>query len=281
MYVRVTVLILLIVFTCWLVLLHSTDDHLRVVFFDVGQGDAALIETPSGVQVLIDGGPDPSVLRALSKELGFFDREIDIVIATHFDVDHIGGLLDVFERYHVDRIIMTESEGTGETARAFIQKAQQETSHIHRAHRGMTMYLGDGARLEVLFPDRSAASLGRNTASVVTRLVYGDTTFLFMGDAPKRVEMYLVMLDRWDPRRTLTSDVLKVGHHGSDTSTDARFLAAVDPDIAVISASADNPYGHPHEAVLATLSRQQVMTKNTARGGSVALESDGVRIFFR
>lgn len=253
------------------------EDELLVTFFDIGQGDAIFIESPTGVQMLIDGGPDAGVLRRLSHVLGFFDRSIDIVLATHADKDHIGGLADVLERYEVAEIVMTENKGESAAAEAFFERAAAEHARITYARRGMQYDLGGGAVLTVLFPDRDPSLLESNTSSIVTRLVYGDSEFLFTGDSPKSIEEYLVTLDG----AGLQSDVLKVGHHGSDTSTSDLFLAAVRPVHAVISAGKDNPYGHPHASVIEALRRANTETKNTAEAGSITFVTDGLELWER
>lgn len=246
-------------------------DVLAVTFFDVGQGDAIFIESPSGVQMLIDGGPDAAVLRRLSAKMGFFDRSIDIVLATHADKDHIAGLSDVLERYEVGEIVMTENKGESAAAEAFRDRAAEEGAEITYARRGMRYDLGGGAILTILFPDRDPSYLESNTSSIVARLVYGETEFLFTGDSPQAIEDHLVLLDR----ASLESDVLKAGHHGSRTSSSPLFLDAVRPIYTIISSGKDNQYGHPHKEVLAVLSAVGAITKNTADEGSITIVSDG------
>lgn len=252
---------------------------LSVTFLDVGQGDAIFIESPTGMQMLIDGGPDAAVLRRLSEGMRFFDRSIDIVLATHADKDHIGGLADVLERYEVAEIVMTENRGESAAAETFFERADAEHARIVYARRGMQYDLGGGTVLTVLFPDRDPSLLESNTSSIVARLVYGDVEFLFTGDSPQAIEEHLVMLDRGAPsaswRSELRSDILKAGHHGSRTSTSELFLDAVRPKYAVISAGKDNTYGHPHKEVLAVLAEIGAEIKNTAEEGSITFVSDG------
>ncbi|MBI4087016.1 MBL fold metallo-hydrolase [Candidatus Kaiserbacteria bacterium] len=259
--------------------LERGGDRMVVTFLDVGQGDAIFIESPTGVQMLIDGGPDATVLRRLSQKMGFFDRSIDVVLATHADKDHIGGLADVLERYAVAEIVMTENKGESAAAEAFFERAEAEQARVTYARRGMQYDLGGGAILTILFPDRDPSLLESNTSSIVARLVYGDSEFLFTGDSPQAIEEHLVMLDRNIPsagrRSELQSDVLKAGHHGSRTSSSELFLDAVRPTYAIISSGKDNSYGHPHKEVLAALAEAGVITKNTAEEGSITIVSDG------
>ena len=262
----------------WLVPVFQAEEpspYLQVHFLDVGQGDSTLIETPDGVQVLIDGGRDAGVLRQLAKYMSVWDRDIDVVIATHPDQDHIGGLVDVLERFSVATLIATDKVGDTATAAAYQSGSQREGANLIKANRGQVLQLGASTSLEVLYPEGSVAESETNAASIVMQLHYGDTTFMLTGDSPKRIEEYLVLAYG----EHLKSDVLKVGHHGSRTSTSELFLAEVDPDYAVISAGKDNRYGHPHVEVTDALFNYGVTTYNTAEYGNVTFYSDGEKVF--
>jgi len=253
------------------------EEKLCVAYLDIGQGDATFIQSPTGVQVLIDGGPGSAVLQELGDVMGYFDRDIDVVIATHPDADHIGGLTDVLERYDVATIVRTENENDTTMWRAFEKATDAEGARIVYARRGQTIDLGAGAVLEILFPETDPIDMESNASSIVARLTYGDTSFIFTGDSPKRIEEYLVLAEG----EHLKSDVLKVGHHGSRTSTSEMFLAEVDPEYAIISAGKDNSYGHPHVEVTDMLFNYGVETKNTADEGSIYLISDGEAVEFK
>jgi len=261
----------------WVMPVEATESpsSLLVHFLDVGQGDATLIESPDGTQVLIDGGVDNQVLRSLASKLGFFDRTIDYLVATHPDADHIGGLIDVLERYDVQHIIMTDNAHESTVVDQFTAAAQAEGAMITLVRRGDTIDVGAGAVLQTLWPETSVVDMESNAASIVMKLVYGNTSFVLTGDAPKRIEEYLVLTHG----EYMQSDVLKVGHHGSRTSTSELFVAEVDPTYAVISASADNRYGHPHVEVTDTLFNQGVTTVTTATQGTITFESDGYEVW--
>jgi competence protein ComEC len=233
------------------------------------------------MQVLIDGGRGGAVLPALGREMGFFDRGIDVVLATHPDLDHIGGLIDVLERYKVATIMMTENESDTPAAELFKTRVQEEGANVVYVRRGEIIDLGGGVMgsttLTILFPDRDPTHFESNASSIISRLTYGSSEFLFTGDAPKEIEEYLVSLGT----NTLASDVLKVGHHGSRTSTSEVFLSAVAPGLAIISAGKDNTYGHPHKEVVERLEAYGATQKNTADSGSIFLLSDGVTIWSR
>jgi competence protein ComEC len=256
--------------------------HLEVAFFNVGQGDATFIESPTGTQVLIDGGRgDRAVLRELSRAMGYFDRTIDVVVATHPDSDHIGGLIDVLKRYRVKTILMTSNVNDTPAYEAFMRAVDREDAQVVIATRGTALDLGSGARgsttLAVLFPDRDVTNLESNTSSIVAKLSYGDADVLLTGDSPTSIEAYLVGLDG----AALKSEVLKLGHHGSRTSSAPVFIETVAPQVGIISAGKDNEYGHPHREVVEIMKQYGVTTKNTASVGSIFMQSDGDTVWFK
>ncbi len=249
--------------------------QLCVVFLDVGQGDAIFIQSPSGKQMLIDTGRDSSVLRGLGDVMSFSDRDIDYVLVTHPDADHIGGLAEVLDRFEVKEVIRTENESDSGLWNTSERKIETEGAGVSMARRGQRIDLGGGVRLEILFPDIDPVDLDSNTASIVARLIYGDTAFMLTGDSPKSIEEYLVLVEG----EHLRSDVLKAGHHGSRTSTSEMFLAEVDPNYAIISSGKDNSYGHPHLEVTDALFNHGVETFNTADDGAVVFWSDGKLVY--
>lgn len=244
---------------------------LCVVFLDVGQGDAIFIQSPAGVQLLVDTGRDQSVLRGLGDVMDWGDRKIDHLLLTHPDADHIGGAVDILERFLVSQVIRTENESDTALWKATERQIEVEGAKVTMARRGQVFDLGGGVKLEILFPDIDPTEMESNTASIVARLIYGDTAFMLTGDSPKAIEEYLVLVEG----EHLKSDVLKAGHHGSRTSTAELFLAEVDPEYAVISAGADNSYGHPHVEVTDLLFNYGVETYSTAESGNVVFWSDG------
>lgn len=249
--------------------------YLTVSFLDVGQGDAIFIETPDGIQVLIDGGPDSAVLRELGDAMSLWDRDIDMVVGTHPDKDHIGGLISVLERYEVASVLRTENEGNSEAAGLYRELVANEGAEVLYARRGQEFQLGASTTLSVLFPDINPSEMESNTSSIILQLRYGDIEFMLTGDAPKSIEEYLVLRDG----EHLESEVLKVGHHGSRTSTSELFLAEVAPEYAVISAGADNSYGHPHVEVTDALFNADVETFSTADSGTVIFQSEGTTVW--
>ena len=249
---------------------------LKVSFLDIGQGDAIFIEAPSGNQVLIDGGSNKAVLKELGKVMPFYDKTIDAVIATHPDKDHIGGLVEVLKNYRTD-MVMEPGVSSDTGAYQELEKVIKD-KNLPRilARRGMSLNLGEGARLNILFPDRNTEGWETNTASIVAKLVYGNNSFLLTGDSPIAIEKYLSMIDG----QNLKSDVLKAGHHGSRTSTSESFASIVSPQYTVISAGKNNQYGHPHKEVLDILEKIKAVILKTYENGTISFISDGERIRF-
>jgi competence protein ComEC len=276
---RITGYALLALFIIVALLVYASlreDRHglLTVSFLDVGQGDAVFIDAPSGRQVLIDGGKGAAVLQRLSSVMPWWDRSIDAVIATHPDADHIGGLIDVLSRYTVGMIVHSSVEGGTQTAAALEVAMRQEGAREVTALRGQVIELGDGAYIEILFPDRAVPHVETNDGSVVARLVYGDTAFMLTGDAPATVESYLAALDP----DSLRADVLKAGHHGSKYSSGPIFLGAVGPRFGIFSRGCDNTYGHPAPEVVARFKGFGVPTFDTCTDGTIRFVSDGTTV---
>lgn len=257
------------------VLNPSSEGLLTVAFLDVGQGDAIFIETPDNVQLLIDGGPDSSVLRELSRHMSYLDRTIDIVLATHSDKDHIGGLVDVLNRYEVESVVTTTNKNDTTVAETFTDLAELEGADLYTAQAGQQYQLGASTTLFILSPLGDPTNWESNSASIVALLQYGDTSFMLTGDAGVNTEEYLVS----SYGEFLKSDVLKLGHHGSKTSSGDAFLDTVRPEVAVVSAGADNSYGHPHPSVVYSLEDRDIKMLETSKRGTIIFKSDGERVW--
>ncbi len=272
----ITILILLIITICiwYAVIIEGRGKVLTVSFLDIGQGDAIFIEAPGGRQVLIDGGPGSTVLQRLSEVTRWYDRSLDVVIPTHPDADHISGFIDVLDRYNVSTIIRPSVEGDTKMWGTLLDAVKQEGAEEITAMRGQIVDLGGGAYLEILFPDRLVPKVETNTGCVVSRLVYGNTAFMFSCDAPQSIEKYLVALDG----ASLHSDVLKAGHHGSKTSSSELFVGYVDPDYAVFSRGCKNTYGHPSPEIVERFKDFNIPTLDTCTEGTITFVSDGVTV---
>jgi competence protein ComEC len=252
------------------------SNALEVTFLDVGQGDAILIEAPNDVDVLIDGGRTKKILDLLSAELPFGDDTIDVVIATHPDADHVGGLPFVLDTYTVDKVFEPGVSSSTQTYQAFQSRIRDKKIERILARRGMRIVLDAEKNivLDILYPDRDTTGWETNEASIIARLSYGTTSFLLTGDSPVEKELYLVKHDGI----ALQSSVLKLGHHGSKTSSSESFLKTVAPLYAIISAGKNNSYGHPHPSVLSRLNQLHIPYLETSKMGSIRFVTDGVTL---
>lgn len=244
---------------------------LTVSWLDVGQGDAAVIQC-GGQSMLIDGGkPEKSsYIYAWLQQHGL--SYLDVIVATHVDEDHIGGLSGALNYASVGTAYCPVTTGTTETFQSFVKYLAQRGKQITVPTAGETFALG-GAQVQILGPLHRAEDSNDN--SIVLKVSFGATSFLFTGDAERAEEQDLL-----NAGVNLQSTVLKVGHHGSDTSTSYPFLRAVAPQYAVISVGAGNSYGHPTEAVLSRLRDAGVTTFRTDMQGEITAVSDGQTINF-
>ena len=244
---------------------------LTVTWLDVGQGDAAVIQC-GGQSMLIDGGkPEKSsYIYAWLQQHGL--SYLDVIVATHVDADHIGGLSGALNYASVGTAYCPETTGTTETFQSFVKYLAQRGKQITVPTAGETFALG-GAQVQILGPLHRAEDSNDN--SIVLKVSFGATSFLFTGDAERAEEQDLL-----NAGVNLQSTVLKVGHHGSDTSTSYPFLRAVAPQYAVISVGAGNSYGHPTEAVLSRLRDAGVTTFRTDMQGEITAVSDGQTVNF-
>lgn len=246
----------------------SQPQFLEVTFFDVGQGDAVFIETPLGHQVLIDGGPDETVLEKLGDEMPFWDRTIDLIILTHPEHDHYAGLIEVLKRYKVENILWT---GVLRNTAEYIEwqkLIQEENAQIKIARAGQKISCLM-LNLDVLHPFENLEGKtikNTNNTSIIIKLVFGENSFLFTGDIYKSIERDLI-----EKRIEINVDVLKVGHHGSKTSSAEEFIKEVSPKIAVISAGRDNRYGHPYEETLEILEKYGTKILRTDLNGDIKI----------
>jgi competence protein ComEC len=253
----------------------ANDKDLEVALLDVGQGDASLIKTPFGQNIIVDGGPDNAVIEELSNALPWWDRTIDLLVLTHPHDDHLNGQLGILERFDVKKILYS---GVAFDSPAYLEWKKQINDKkipLLLVERPQTIVLGENCRLNVLYPDRSLIAeniKNLNNSSIVMKLVYGENSFLFTGDAESEVENVLLQ-NKYD----LDSQIIKLAHHGSDTSSSEKFLQAVKPAIAIVSVGVDNDFGHPSLRILNRLKRLEIKTLMTSTDGSLRFFCDGQR----
>lgn len=270
--IQIILLMTLILIWAW-VLIEEKQEFLEINFYDIGQGDAILVETPNKKQILIDGGPDLTILEKLGKELPFWDRYIDLVILTHPEYDHLGGLIGVVKRYKIGGILTTGVVRDTAEYKEWKKIVENKNIPVYIAQIGEVIELDKEINLVVLHPSNNLNNKKfekSNNTSMVTQLVYKDFELLLTGDIEREVEQALVGLGI-----NLNSDILKVAHHGSKTSTTKNFVKAVNPIVAVISAGKDNFYNHPHREVLENLAGIPIFI--TGQDGDIKVLSDGTK----
>jgi competence protein ComEC len=247
------------------------DGLLHVWFLDVGQGDAIFIQAPNGNQILIDGGPDNKVLQELGRIMPFNDHSIDAVVLTHPHADHLRGLIEVLKNYQVGKVL--ENKIPCDSPECLEWDKTEQKAEVVQAAVGQIVDLGSGAELKVIYarqPDAGAnAAKNAHDYMLVTELGYGGEVLLLMGDAEKKIEQALAA------GADLRAQFLKIGHHGSKTSTTAQFLNAVKPILAFMELGAHNSYGFPHPEVTKRLEDLGIKYYRTDMDGTVELVLDG------
>jgi competence protein ComEC len=272
------------------------DDQLHVVICDVGQGDAILV-TQGFWQMLVDGGPDDSVQSCLSQHMPFWDRSLELVVATHADQDHIGGLSRVFEYYQVGTTLISDWKATQTYQKLFtaLKQEQSKGMKLKTAFFGQLVRLSPQLQIQILWPNRdflyatnmqlllsTETSLSdtlqqnltkthdNNDRSIGLYLQYKQFDFLLLGDLSQKGEIALTQKSMINKIETL-----KVGHHGAKTSSNPLFLHTARPEISLISCGSNNPHGHPSEETMRKLKQLSTSTFDTSKNGTIELISDG------
>ena len=247
------------------------NDELRVSFIDVGQGDSEFIELPNGETMLIDAGTNETGKNVVDyiKSLGY--TSINYVVGTHPHEDHIGGLDDVIKTFDIGSIYMPKVTADTKTFEDVLDAAESKNLMINTAKSGVSIMNTEDLSVKFLAPTIDSYE-NTNDYSAVVKVVYGDTSYLFTGDAEEFSESLIT--------DDVNADVLKVGHHGSSTSTSTEFLKKVSPSSAVISCGKDNSYGHPHSETLQKLADMGTAVYRTDELGTIVSVSDGKTITF-
>ena len=253
--------------------LNSEYDGLTVSFIDIGQGDATLIEC-GGEAMLIDAGiySEKETLVSYISNRGI--KDIKYCVATHPHSDHIGAMDEVIYKFDVETLVYPLCDDSSKNMNYVYDACDEKGVSYFNPEPMDTLALGD-ATFTVLSPEPYADYGNLNNNSIVLKMEYGNTSWLFMGDAEKEVEKELLKKDL-----DLNADVLKCGHHGSSTSSDVSFINAVNPSVAVISCGKNNDYGHPHRETLSTLNKRDIEIYRTDKLSSIITNSDGETITF-
>ena len=250
------------------------DSKLMISYMDVGQGDAAYIKV-NGNDILIDAGPRSNSKELLEQLKAKNIDDFELVIATHPHEDHIGGMVDVFKEYEVKAFYSPKITHTTKTYENLVKAVKNEGLKTKELKGGMVIDLGEGAKFEVFTPQKSEYE-ELNDYSPIMKLSFGDTSYLFTGDAEKLAEEEALA----KYKTSLDSDVIKFGHHGSSSSSSNAFIEAVSPKYGIISCAKDNKYGHPHRETLDIIKKYNIKTFRTDTDGEIILTSDGKSINF-
>lgn len=253
---------------------QAVSGKVKVHYINVGQGDSTFIELPNKGTILIDGATRSNGQSVVNYLDGLKVDKIDYVFATHPHEDHIGGLIQVIKKYSIGKIYIPEKEHTTQVFEELLVTIKNEGYSITKANAGDVIIDETGLHFNVLAPSNISGS-NLNDYSIANKLTFGDINFIFTGDAEKKSETNMV-----NSGQDLSADVLKVGHHGGDTSTIDSFLNKVKPKYGVISAGAGNQYGHPHENVLNRLANHDVKVFRTDEDGTIIATTDGKDIEF-
>ncbi|MDD5098603.1 MAG: MBL fold metallo-hydrolase [Candidatus Pacebacteria bacterium] len=244
--------------------------NLTVSFFDVGQGDCILIETPQNHQIIIDGGPKSDVaLQKIYSNIPWWDKTIDLVILTHPESDHLRGLFSILDNYQVENIAWTGVDNGDEIRDQWEKIIYNEGANVATINKGDKIIASDIV-LDILGPQedlRDKEVKETNDTSVVAKLLFKDVSFLFPGDISSKIEKTLI-------NENIDVDVLKIPHHGSKYSTSEIFLEKTSPLMAIIQVG-KNTYGHPTEEVLTRLSNSGIKILRNDINGDVKIVSDG------
>jgi len=248
------------------------SNKMIVHYIDVGQGDSILIQV-NNKNLLIDAGPKSDKKKLLNYLSNLHLEKLDYVIATHPHEDHIGNMSDVIDDYNVLAFYAPKVQSTTKTFEQMVESLKSKNLKINVIKKGTdSINLGENTKVTIFSPTKDYYE-DLNNYSPVIKIEYGKTSFLFTGDAQKEVEKEILANNE-----DISADILKVGHHGSSTSTTKDFLNKVNPSIGVISLGKDNTYNHPNDGTINRLNQNKVTIYRTDKNGTVILSSDGSKI---
>lgn len=271
-------LLVMFVVTLFMVSLFFTQkNNLKIIFLDVGQGDATLIKTPLGKNILIDTGAKNNLGTKISPYIHPSRRSIDLLILTHPDLDHIGGSLSILKQYDVKNVLHSGLLAGVPLYSAIADEVSYQNISVYEASAGQRVYIEPNVYIDIYSPHENIESFDANEYSIISHIHYGKNSLFITGDATKLNESDLVEVYG----NSLGADILKIGHHGSQTSTLSSFVEAVNPQYGVISAGCDNRFGHPHAKVLTTLFQNNVNLLETCSEGDIVFESNGRQIILK
>lgn len=251
---------------------NADINKMFVHYIDVGQGDCILVQV-NNKNLLIDSGPKSDKRKLFNYLSGLNLNKLDYVIATHPHEDHIGNMDDIIKTYSIGTFYAPKVESTTKSFEDMVDALKDKNLKVHvLKNNSNSIDLGENTKVNVFSPNKDFYD-NLNNYSPVIKIQYGNTSFLFTGDAEKEVEKEIL-----NNNEDISADVLKVGHHGSSTSTSKDFLKKVNPSIAVISVGKDNIYNHPDAVTTKLLDENSIKTYRTDKDGTIVICSDGSNI---
>lgn len=249
--------------------INTNNDLLKVHYLDVGQGDSIFIELPNNETMLIDAAESYQSENIINYLKNLNYQKIDYVIGTHPHTDHIGGLKDIINTFEIGKIYMPKVVSTTKTYESLLMAIKDKNLKINTAKAGTSIIDTDALKINILAPNNSTYT-ELNNYSVVTKITYGTTKFLFMGDAEKLSENEI--------KEDVTADVIKIGHHGSNTSSSIDFIKKVNAKYGIISVGLNNKYNLPKEETITNWENSGTKIYLTSTNGTIRASSDGTNI---
>ena len=250
----------------------DSNNTIKISYINVGQGDSALIQV-NGKNLLIDAGTNESADNLISYLNKQSIKKLDYVVATHPHEDHIGGMDTVIKKYEIGQFYAPKKLTNTKTFESMMNELKAKNLKINVAKAGINLDLGKNVKCEMIAPNSADYGEGINNYSAVIKITYGNSKFLFTGDAEKLSEKEIL-----NKNYDVSSDVLKLGHHGSSSSSSKSFLDKVSPKIAIVSCGKNNDYGHPHSETINELTKRKIQIYRTDVDGTIILKSDGTKI---
>ena len=249
--------------------INTNNDLLKVHYLDVGQGDSIFVELPNNETMLIDAAESYQSENIINYLKNLNYKKIDYVIGTHPHTDHIGGLKDIINTFEIGKIYMPKVISTTKTYESLLMAIKDKNLKINTAKAGTSIIDTDALKINILAPNNSTYT-ELNNYSVVTKITYGTTKFLFMGDAEKLSENEI--------KENVTADVIKIGHHGSNTSSSIDFIKKVNAKYGIISVGLNNKYNLPKEETITNWENSGTKIYLTSTNGTIRASSDGTNI---
>lgn len=252
-----------------------SDNKLHIIFCDVGQGDGIYVRTPDKRDIVVDAGANEKMLECLTRHMPFWDRTVDIVFSTHADLDHYGGLSDIFEAYKVEMYAKSSNTSPAQSYQYLEELVKKEGSVNRIIHKGDKFVFSSSVELLTLWPTKEFEKTSGdddNNLSLVQILKFKNFELLLTGDIDKEILNTII-----DTQKDI--DVLKLSHHGSYTGTDSETFLHIKPELSVVSSGKNNRYGHPHKEVLEVLRQNNLKYLRTDERGDIEIVSDGAKFW--